>query len=189
MVGHWSRQEVGAAGGWCTGGVEKQIGASRGPISKLLYAYSPFFYNNSVCPLRYFLCVIPSFSTETYIHVSKNKRMCSLKYTLFHYPIIRTVLYCVLRYYFMIHRVIQMAKADTLLSFAIIGLSLPQVWRCQTAFWDTAPCSLVEVDWSFWVAYCLHHQSDGMKLDFKKIIFLYMPSVITLQSLGGFQCN
>jgi hypothetical protein len=29
-----------------------------------------------------------------------------------------------------------------------------------TALWDTAPCSLVEVDRSLRGAYCLHHQGD-----------------------------
>jgi hypothetical protein len=29
-----------------------------------------------------------------------------------------------------------------------------------TAFWDTAPCSLVEVDRRFRDAYCLHHNGD-----------------------------
>jgi hypothetical protein len=29
-----------------------------------------------------------------------------------------------------------------------------------TAFWDTAPCSLVEVDRSFGDVYCLHHNGD-----------------------------
>jgi hypothetical protein len=29
------------------------------------------------------------------------------------------------------------------------------------AFWDIAPCSLVEVDLRFRGAYCLHHQGDG----------------------------
>jgi hypothetical protein len=30
----------------------------------------------------------------------------------------------------------------------------------MTAFWDTVPCSLVEVDRRFRGAYCLHHQGD-----------------------------
>jgi hypothetical protein len=30
----------------------------------------------------------------------------------------------------------------------------------MTAFWDIAPCSLVEVDRRFRCAYCLHHQGD-----------------------------
>jgi hypothetical protein len=30
----------------------------------------------------------------------------------------------------------------------------------MTVFWNTAPCSLVEVYRRFWGAYCLHHQSD-----------------------------
>jgi hypothetical protein len=30
----------------------------------------------------------------------------------------------------------------------------------MTAFWEIAPCSLVEVDRRFRGAYCLHHQGD-----------------------------
>jgi hypothetical protein len=30
----------------------------------------------------------------------------------------------------------------------------------KTTFWDTVSCSLVEVDWRFWGAYCLRHQGD-----------------------------
>jgi hypothetical protein len=30
----------------------------------------------------------------------------------------------------------------------------------MTAFWDIAPCSLVEVDRRFRGAYCLHYQGD-----------------------------
>jgi hypothetical protein len=30
----------------------------------------------------------------------------------------------------------------------------------NTAFWDIAPCSLVEVDQHFRSAYCLHHHPD-----------------------------
>jgi hypothetical protein len=30
----------------------------------------------------------------------------------------------------------------------------------MTAFWDIAPCSLVEVDRRFRSAYCLHHQGE-----------------------------
>jgi hypothetical protein len=30
----------------------------------------------------------------------------------------------------------------------------------MTSFWDTAPCSLVDVDRRFRGAYCLHHQGD-----------------------------
>jgi hypothetical protein len=32
----------------------------------------------------------------------------------------------------------------------------------MTAFWDIAPCSLVEVDRRFRGAYCLHHQDDEL---------------------------
>jgi hypothetical protein len=35
-----------------------------------------------------------------------------------------------------------------------------RVWRWQTALWDIAPCSLVEVDRRFKGAYCLHYQGD-----------------------------
>jgi hypothetical protein len=28
------------------------------------------------------------------------------------------------------------------------------------AFWDVAPCSLVEIDWHFIGAYCFHHECD-----------------------------
>jgi hypothetical protein len=31
-------------------------------------------------------------------------------------------------------------------------------------FWDVAPCSLIEVDWRFRGAYCLHHQGDKQAL-------------------------
>jgi hypothetical protein len=30
----------------------------------------------------------------------------------------------------------------------------------MTAFWDIAPCSLIEVDRRFRGAYCVHHQGD-----------------------------
>jgi len=32
--------------------------------------------------------------------------------------------------------------------------------KIRTAFWDVAPCSLVEVERRFKSAYWLHHQSD-----------------------------
>jgi hypothetical protein len=31
----------------------------------------------------------------------------------------------------------------------------------MTAFWDVAPCSVVEVGRRFRDAYCLHHEGDG----------------------------
>jgi hypothetical protein len=30
----------------------------------------------------------------------------------------------------------------------------------MAVFWDVAPCSLVDIDWCFRGAYCLHHQGD-----------------------------
>jgi hypothetical protein len=33
----------------------------------------------------------------------------------------------------------------------------------MTAFWDIAPCSLIEVDRHFRGAYCLHHQGDDIR--------------------------
>jgi hypothetical protein len=35
-----------------------------------------------------------------------------------------------------------------------------QVFTASSAFWDTAPCSLVEVDQRFRGAYCLYNQGD-----------------------------
>jgi hypothetical protein len=32
----------------------------------------------------------------------------------------------------------------------------------MTAFWDVAPCDLVEIDQRFRGAYCLHHQGDAI---------------------------
>jgi hypothetical protein len=31
----------------------------------------------------------------------------------------------------------------------------------MAVFWDVAPCSLVEIDWHFRGAYCLHNQGDA----------------------------
>jgi hypothetical protein len=34
----------------------------------------------------------------------------------------------------------------------------------MTGFWDIVQCNLVEVDWCFRDAYCLHHQSDMVEV-------------------------
>jgi hypothetical protein len=43
----------------------------------------------------------------------------------------------------------------------------------MTAVWDTAPCSLVEVDRRFTPAYCFHHQGDDRH---RRLLSLYSPS-------------
>jgi hypothetical protein len=48
----------------------------------------------------------------------------------------------------------------------------------MTAFWDIAPCSLVEVDRRSRDAYCLHHEGD-----ISSIIALTMETVSTYKSL------
>jgi hypothetical protein len=37
----------------------------------------------------------------------------------------------------------------------------------MAVFWDTAPCSLVEIDWHFRGVYCLHHQGHFQFLNLK----------------------
>jgi hypothetical protein len=44
----------------------------------------------------------------------------------------------------------------------------------MTAFWDIAPCSLVEVDRHFRGAYCLHHQGDLMIEAVSSFYFKYV---------------
>jgi hypothetical protein len=39
-----------------------------------------------------------------------------------------------------------------------------------TVFWDTAPCSLVEVERRFRGAYCLHHQGDLIALEAERVL-------------------
>jgi hypothetical protein len=39
----------------------------------------------------------------------------------------------------------------------------------KIAFWDIAPYSLVEVDWRFRGAYCLHYQGDDIFQGFKQM--------------------
>jgi hypothetical protein len=43
----------------------------------------------------------------------------------------------------------------------------------MAAFWDVAPCSLVDINQSFRDAYCLHHQGDH---------HLYLPDYMVLLS-------
>jgi hypothetical protein len=56
-------------------------------------------------------------------------------------------------------------------------------------FWDVAPCSLVDIDWHFRGAYCLHHQGDEEAMrgttSQKTVIFkLCSPcSVIEIEAL------
>jgi hypothetical protein len=50
----------------------------------------------------------------------------------------------------------------------------------MTAFWDKAPCSLVEVDWHFRDAYYLHHQGndcldDGGRTHLHETTRCYIP--------------
>jgi hypothetical protein len=41
----------------------------------------------------------------------------------------------------------------------------------MAAFWDIAPCSLVEAHGCFRGAYCLQHQNDYMALHPRKLLF------------------
>jgi hypothetical protein len=50
--------------------------------------------------------------------------------------------------------------------------------RTMTAFWDVAPCSLVEVDWRFGGAYCLHQQNE----QHKKNLFGFFLELVSNQN-------
>jgi hypothetical protein len=45
----------------------------------------------------------------------------------------------------------------------------------MTAFWDTAPCSLLGVNRRFRRAYCLHHQDDETSVNSNETIRRYIP--------------
>jgi hypothetical protein len=55
--------------------------------------------------------------------------------------------------------------------------SLKQSASNVTAFWYITSSCLVEVDWHFRGSYCLHHQSDALRLpgtsSWKAIIFTF----------------
>jgi hypothetical protein len=50
--------------------------------------------------------------------------------------------------------------------YFLMAVSLKMV-----AFWNIAPCSLVEVDWRFRSAYCCYHQGDELLLSNSSVKF------------------
>lgn len=52
----------------------------------------------------------------------------------------------------------------------------------MTAFWNTAPCTLIEVDQSFRVLNCFHHQNDEMSVCFNKTTSHYIPECYHLHT-------
>jgi hypothetical protein len=68
------------------------------------------------------------------------------------------------------------------------------VWRWQTAFWDTVPCSSVEIDLHFRRVHCLHHQGTLMMeavciseryVYFNETTRYYIPESCHLQTEGN----
>jgi hypothetical protein len=55
----------------------------------------------------------------------------------------------------------------------------------MAVFWDVAPCSLVDSDWHFRAAYCLHHHCQNLKPRQELDMFGIFSVIATYQTSGS----
>jgi hypothetical protein len=64
-------------------------------------------------------------------------------------------------HYQFIHINLMFWKADETINFVRLGILMVASIK-MPVFWDGEPCSVVEIDWCFRGAYCLHHWSNDL---------------------------
>jgi hypothetical protein len=104
-------------------------------------------------------CAIPSHysnSNSTQMEDDSPKKLIYAEKVL----LIQCILHCYYKQTCEIHIFENMLYIAEEVSFIVILKSVACIWKMM-AFWDIAPCSLVEVDQHFRGVYCLHHQGDN----------------------------
>jgi hypothetical protein len=70
----------------------------------------------------------------------------------------------------LMHTCITNALRTQLISYASELIINRKIFMKMTAFWDVAPCCLVDVDRRFRGAYCLHHLSPLTALPWQRLL-------------------